>query len=53
MTIGWFALARGLSMHAARLRAFERYGHWLAPLAMISIGLYILADTATDVAPAR
>ncbi len=32
-----------------RLRAaLERHGAWLAPLIMICVGLYILADTGTD-----
>lgn len=44
----WFVLARVLSRHASRLPLIERLGHWLAPLVMIGVGLYILGNTATD-----
>ncbi len=49
MTFVWFGLARLLESHAARLTVLERYGHWVAPIVLILVGLYILADTSTDV----
>jgi cadmium resistance protein CadD (predicted permease) len=44
----WFLLARVLSHRVSRLTVISRLGHWLAPLVMIGVGLYILSDTATD-----
>jgi len=49
MIFVWFGLARLLGSHAARLTVLERYGHWVAPIVLILVGLYILADTSTDV----
>ena len=49
MTFVWFGLARFLERHAARLAILERYGHWVAPIVLILVGLYILADTSTDI----
>ena len=51
MAIAWFQLARLLQTNAARLGVLERYGHWVAPIVLIVVGFYILADTATDVVP--
>jgi cadmium resistance protein CadD (predicted permease) len=45
----WFQLASFLSHHAARLELITRLAGWLAPFIMISVGIYILVDTATDV----
>ncbi len=49
MTFVWFGLARLLESHAARLTVLERYGHWVAPIVLILVGLYILDNTSTDV----
>jgi len=49
MTFAWFGLARFLERHASRLTLLERHGHWIAPIVLILVGLYILADTGTDV----
>jgi cadmium resistance protein CadD (predicted permease) len=49
LVILWFLLARVLSHRVGRLTVISRLGHWLAPLVMISVGLYILSDTVTDV----
>ena len=51
MTFAWFGLARVLKTHVARLKALERYGHWLTPIVLILVGLYILNNTSTDVLP--
>lgn len=48
MTFAWFGLARFLERHAARLIVLERYGHWVAPIVLIVVGLYILDNTSTD-----
>jgi cadmium resistance protein CadD (predicted permease) len=48
MTFVWFGLARLLEHHTSRLTLLERYGHWVAPIVLILVGLYILADTRTD-----
>lgn len=49
MTFVWFGLARFLESHAARLTLLDRYGHWIAPIVLIVVGLYILDNTSTDV----
>ncbi len=49
MTFVWFGLARILGRHATRFKWIERYGQWIAPIVMIAVGFYILADTGTDV----
>ena len=51
MAVAWFGLARILERHAARLALLERYGHWISPIILILVGLYILANTSTDVLP--
>jgi cadmium resistance protein CadD (predicted permease) len=51
MTFAWFGLARFLEHHASRLTILERYGHWVAPIVLIIVGLYILDNTSTDVLP--
>ena len=48
MTFVWFGLARLLERHATRITVLERYGHWVAPIVLILVGLYILDNTATD-----
>lgn len=48
MAASWAALARWVSAHPAlapRLRSIDRI---LVPILLVTIGLYILADTATD-----
>jgi cadmium resistance protein CadD (predicted permease) len=49
MVFVWFRLARFLETHAGRIEIIERYGHWISPIALIVIGLYILDNSATDV----
>lgn len=51
MTFAWFGLARFLERHASRLTILDRYGHWVAPIVLILVGLYILDNTSTDVLP--
>jgi cadmium resistance protein CadD (predicted permease) len=51
MSFLWFGLARILGNHAARFEVIERYGHWIAPIVMVVVGLYILDNTRTDVFP--
>lgn len=48
LVLGWYALARIMGRHVGRLAVLERLGRWLAPLVMITVGLYILGNTATD-----
>jgi len=51
MAFIWFGLARFLGNHASRFKVIDRYGHWIAPIVMIIVGIYILSDTQTDVLP--
>lgn len=51
MTLIWYRLARFLERHVARLTILERYGHWIAPIVLVLVGLYILDNTSTDVLP--
>ena len=49
MSFVWFGLARFLGSHATRIKFIDHYGHWVAPIVMIIVGIYILSDTRTDV----
>jgi cadmium resistance protein CadD (predicted permease) len=51
MSLAWFGLSWQLSHHAGRISLVERYGHWIAPIVLIVVGLYILDNTRTDVVP--
>lgn len=51
MVLLWFRLARFLETHASRITIIERYGHWISPIVLLIIGLYILDNSATDVMP--
>ena len=51
MAFVWFGLARFLGSHATRFKIIGRYGHWVAPIVMIIVGMYILSNTQTDVLP--
>jgi cadmium resistance protein CadD (predicted permease) len=51
MAFVWFGVARFLGNHAARITVIDRYGHWVAPIVMIIVGIYILSDTRTDLLP--
>jgi len=51
MSLAWFGLSWLLSRHAGRISLVERYGHWIAPIVLIVVGLYILDNTQTDVVP--
>lgn len=44
----WLILILNVSSKVAQSRTLSRLGHRLAPWMMILVGLYILADTATD-----
>ncbi|UCF20958.1 MAG: cadmium resistance transporter [Gemmatimonadota bacterium] len=46
------ALARWLATHSTLALPLQRWGRYLLPLLLIAIGLYIIADSATDVAGA-
>ncbi len=48
MVVAWFGVARFLTLQASKLKGVTLAGQWLAPLVMILVGLYILANTATD-----
>ncbi len=43
------ALARWLANHGALAKPLQRWGRYLLPVLLIAIGLYIIADSATDV----
>ena len=51
MSALWFRLARFLESRASKIRVLERYGHWIAPIVLIVVGLYILDNTQTDIIP--
>ena len=51
MSFIWLGLSWILGRRARRVAAIERYGHWIAPIVLIVVGLYILDDTRTDVVP--
>ncbi len=50
LVVLWFGLARLLGTRASKLPVLARLGGWLAPLVMIGVGVYILVNTATDLA---
>jgi cadmium resistance protein CadD (predicted permease) len=50
LVVIWFGAAHWLASQAYRLPFLERYAELTAALVMIVVGLYILADTATDIA---
>lgn len=45
----WLLLILNMSQRVARSATLRRLGHRIAPWMMILVGLYILADSATDV----
>ena len=45
----WLLLILNMSQRVARSATLSRLGHRIAPWMMILVGLYILADSATDV----
>jgi cadmium resistance protein CadD (predicted permease) len=49
MVLVWFRLARFLEFQASRIAIIERYSHWISPIVLIVIGLYIMDNSATDV----
>jgi cadmium resistance protein CadD (predicted permease) len=51
MALLWYGLAGFLETHLSQLAIVERYGHWVAPVVLIVVGLYILDNTATDLLP--
>jgi cadmium resistance protein CadD (predicted permease) len=38
----WCRVGRGLGSHSAVLRVIDRWGHWLMPIVLIGVGVYIL-----------
>ena len=51
MAFLWYGLASLLERQAARLSVLERASHWIAPIVLIAVGIYILDNTSTDVLP--
>jgi cadmium resistance protein CadD (predicted permease) len=51
MIVLWFLLAGLLSRHLARLTVVSSAERWIAPVVMIVVGVYIVANTATDLTP--
>ncbi|MBW2291593.1 MAG: cadmium resistance transporter [Deltaproteobacteria bacterium] len=49
MIFVWFGMARLFESQVARFTILERYGHWVSPIVLIVVGLYILDNTSTDV----
>ena len=49
MVLVWFRLARFLESQASRIAIIERYSHWISPIVLIVIGLYIMDNSATDI----
>ena len=47
-SVCWFGIALAVSGHSLLRRGIARLERWLVPILLIGIGLYILADTATD-----
>ena len=50
-TAAWFFLARLLTVHASKLEVVRRVSTWVAPVIMMTMGLYILSNTASDTLP--
>jgi cadmium resistance protein CadD (predicted permease) len=48
LSLTWVVLARWITGHAALQRLLRRWGRYLLPAILISVGAYILADTRTD-----
>jgi cadmium resistance protein CadD (predicted permease) len=51
VSIGWFGLALAVGGHPRMRGWIARADRWVVPLLLIGIGLYVLADTATDTLP--
>ena len=49
ITTIWLILILSLSSRITESGMLRRFGHRLAPLMMILVGLYILSDSTTDV----
>ena len=48
-TAAIFMLAAAYAIRQPRLaRVLDRYAQWVAPFILISVGIYIFANTATD-----
>jgi cadmium resistance protein CadD (predicted permease) len=47
-SVCWFGIALAVSGHSLLRRGIASLERWLVPILLIGIGLYILADTATD-----
>lgn len=47
MTLLWCALARYLAKHPLLEKAIDRYGHWVTPLVLFLLGIFILKESNT------
>ena len=48
LMLAWAGAALVLVRHRPLARALAAAGHWLLPVIMIAVGIYILLDTGTD-----
>jgi len=51
VAVGWFGLAVVLGAQPLLRQALQRVERWFLPVLLIGMGLYVLADTATDTLP--
>ena len=51
MALLWAAIARGATRHAWLSRPIQLYGHYITPLILITVGLYVLSNTGLDLLP--
>ena len=51
LVLGFAWLARFLLSHGRLAGILERYGHYATPFILILVGIYILSNTMTDLAP--
>jgi len=48
LSVAWIGLAWWITRHTTLQRPLQRWGRYLLPLILITVGAYILADTRTD-----
>jgi len=51
MAVGFVSIAKFAVHHPELSDAVERYAHRVTPFILIGVGLYIIANTATDIVP--
>ena len=51
MAVGFVSVAKYTVQHPALSDVIERYAHRVTPFILIGVGLYIIANTATDIVP--